>query len=135
VRTLIDTNVLVYAADPKEPEKRRVAKRVLSGLLNGNEAVFSTQVLQEYFSSLTRKLGFSADVARGQVEVLAQMEVIGVDAEMVLAAIDLCRLRKVSIWDALIIRAAIAGGCTRLLTEDLNHGETFDGVKVENPFR
>jgi len=135
VRTFIDTNILVYAADPAEATKRLVAQRTLDPLFLHAEAVFSTQVLQEYYSTLIRKLRLPVDVARGQVENLARLDVVLIDPEMILAAIDLHRLRRIQFWDALIIRAAVAGGCARLLTEDLAHGETYEGVTVENPFR
>jgi predicted nucleic acid-binding protein len=135
VSTFVDSNIFIYADDDGDAKKQRVAAFTLDGLIQRSEVVISTQVLQEYFSSATRKLRFSAEKARERVVVMSMLPMVQVDPEMVLAAIDLHRLRKLSMWDALIVRAAIAGGCTRLLTEDLNHGEAFDGVKVENPFR
>ena len=54
---------------------------------------------------------------------------------MILAAIDLSRLHSFSFWDALIVRTAAAAGCGLLLTEDLQHGQVVDGVRIENPFR
>lgn len=135
MRTFVDSNVFIYADDDGDAKKQRVAALTIDKLIQRSEAIVSTQVLQEYFSGAIRKLRFSAEKARERVVAMSKLPVVQVDPEMVLAAIDIHRLRKVSIWDALIIRAAIAGGCTRLLTEDLNHSETFDGVKVENPFR
>jgi len=135
VSTFIDSNVFVYADDDGDTRKQRIAARFIDELAQQSEVVVSTQVLQEYFSSAIGKLRLPAERARARVVAMSALRVVQVDPEMILAAIDLHRLRKVSIWDALIIRAAIAGGCTRLLTEDLNHGESFDGVKVENPFR
>lgn len=133
--TFVDSNIFIYADDDGDAKKQRVAAFTLDGLIQRSEVVISTQVLQEYFSSAIRKLRFSAEKARERVVVMSMLPMVQVDPEMVLAAIDLHRLRKLSMWDALIVRAAIAGGCTRLLTEDLNHGESFDSVKVENPFR
>jgi len=135
VSTFVDSNIFIYADDDGDAKKQRVAAFTLDGLIQRSEVVISTQVLQEYFSSAIRKLRFSAEKARERVVVMSMLPMVQVDPEMVLAAIDLHRLRKLSMWDALIVRAAIAGGCTRLLTEDLNHGESFDSVKVENPFR
>lgn len=63
------------------------------------------------------------------------MDVVIIKPDLVLAAIDLHRLRKLSFWDALVVRSAVAGGCGRLLTEDLLDGQVIDGVRVENPFR
>jgi predicted nucleic acid-binding protein len=56
------------------------------------------------------------------------------DAELVIAAVVLARRHKLSLWDALIVVAAKAGGAAELLTEDLQHGQTLEGVRVVNPF-
>jgi predicted nucleic acid-binding protein len=55
--------------------------------------------------------------------------------EDVLAAIDVQRLLGVAFWDALVVRAAKKAGCAVLYSEDLQHGRTYDGVRVMNPFR
>jgi predicted nucleic acid-binding protein len=94
----------------------------------------STQVLQEFFVTATRKLGMAAEIARQRVETLAQLDNVLVRPELVLAAIDLHRLRSISFWNALVVQAAVAAGCARLLTEDLNAGEVINGVRIENPF-
>ena len=65
----------------------------------------------------------------------ARMEVISLSANDVLAAIDLHRLHRFSIWDALIVRSAFVGGCATLRTEDLQDGRMIDGLAVSNPFR
>ena len=135
MRTFIDSNVFLYADDAHSDEKQGVAQEAIGALIESREAVISTQVLQEYFATATRKFRLPHDVVRRQVVRMSKLDVVLIDPEMILAAIDLHLLRKISPWDALIVRAAIAGGCARLLTEDLNHGETFDGVRVENPFR
>lgn len=132
-RVFLDTNVLVYADDRDAGAKRRKARAILRDAFADGAGVVSTQVLQEYFVIATRKLGEDADVARRKVELLAKLDVVQVDVEMVLAAIDLHRLRSISFWDALVVKAAVAGGCARLLTEDLQDGEVIDGVRVANP--
>jgi predicted nucleic acid-binding protein len=133
-RVFVDTNVVAYADDADAGGKQRLAQKLLRRLILSSSAVISTQVLQEFFVIATRKLGVPADVARRKVELLAQLEVVVVRPELVLGAIDLHRLHAISFWDALIIRCASTAGCTRLLTEDLNHGQVIDGVRVENPF-
>jgi predicted nucleic acid-binding protein len=133
-RVFVDTNVLVYADDDAAGYKRDRACQVLTELVRSGRAVVSTQVLQEYFVAATKKLRIPADRARLRVDALSRLDVVVVRPEMVLAAIDLHRLRSLSFWDALVIRAASAAGCARVLTEDLNPGEVLDGVRVENPF-
>ncbi|HTL31609.1 MAG TPA: PIN domain-containing protein [Kofleriaceae bacterium] len=135
-RVFIDTNVFVYADDPnpKSGAKRERARAVLSPLISSRRAVVSTQILQEYFNAATKKLAKSAERARWRVEAMARLEVVVIRPELVLAAIDLHRLHSLSLWDALVIASAAAGNCARLLTEDLQHGQTISGVLIENPF-
>lgn len=134
-RTFIDTNVLVYAEDASAGEKQRQARAAVRDLISTGQAVVSTQILQEYFVTATRKLGLPAAEAGRMVEVLSRLDLIIVRSEHVLGAIDLHRLRSISFWDALVVKSAVAGGCSRLLTEDLQHGQIIEGLRIENPFR
>lgn len=132
-RRFFDTNVLVYAHDASEPQKRKAARKLLSTHLASQTAVLSTQVLQEYFVAATR-VGLSAELAQRHVATYARANVVQVTTELILSAIDLHRLHHLSFWDALIVRSARAGGCGVLLSEDLQHGQSYDGVRIENPF-
>lgn len=133
-RVFFDTNVLVYADDLDAGAKRDRAQALLAAALRAGDGVLSTQVLQEFFVIATRKLGVDPAIARRKVELLATLDVVKVDVPMILRAVDLHRLHSLSFWDALVVRAAASAGCTRLLSEDMQHGATFDGVRVENPF-
>lgn len=133
-RVFVDTNIFVYADDRAARTKRVRARRVLSELIRTRRAVVSTQVMQEYFAAATRKLGLSPDRARLRVEQLNRLDVVLIRPELILGAIDLCRLHPMSFWDALVIRSASAAGCVRLLSEDMQDGRTIDGVRIENPF-
>jgi predicted nucleic acid-binding protein len=132
-RLFFDTSVLVYAHAADEPQKRKIARRLLSTRLADQTAVLSTQVLQEYFVAATR-IGLPVELAQQHVVTYAQANVVQVTTELILTAIDLHRLHKLSFWDALILRSARAGGCTVVLSEDMTHGQNYDGVRVENPF-
>lgn len=134
-RVFLDTNLFVYADDLDAGAKRERAQQLLKELIADGRAVLSTQVLQEFFVIATRKLGVPAEIARRKVELMARLDLVQVRPELILAAIDLHRLRSLSFWDALIVRSAVAAGCARVLTEDLQHGEVIEGVRIENPFR
>lgn len=134
-RVFIDTNVFVYAEDEDEPAKRSVAQRLIAELAAEERAVVSTQVLSEYVAAARRKLGLSLAACRQAVLLMCQLQVVSIRPEHVLSAIDLASLQSLSLWDALIVRTASASGCVRLLSEDLNHGQVIDGVRIENPFR
>jgi predicted nucleic acid-binding protein len=132
-RRFFDANVLVYAHAADEPQKRKVARKLLSGHLLDQIAVFSTQVLQEYFVAVTR-IGLPAEIAQRHVATYAQANVVQVTTELILAAVDLHRLHKLSFCDALIVRSARAAGCSVIFSEDMKHGQSYDGVRIENPF-
>jgi predicted nucleic acid-binding protein len=134
-RVFIDTNVVLYASDRASGDKRIRARDALAPLLRERRAVISTQVLQELFAAVTRKLHVPAERARQYVDKWSKIDVVMIRPETILGAIDLHRLHALSFWDALIIKSASIAGCSRLLSEDLNHGQAIDGVTVDNPFR
>jgi predicted nucleic acid-binding protein len=134
-RVFVDTNIFVYADDRSAKTKRVRARTVLSELIRTRRAVVSTQIMQEYFVAAIKRLGLSPGRARIRVERLNRLDVVLIRPELILGAIDLCRLHALSFWDALVVRSASAAGCGRLLSEDMQDGQTIDGVKIENPFR
>lgn len=133
-RSFFDTNILLYTDDHDSPAKQKVAIDLYEMKRTDRQAVVSTQVLQEYYVGATRKLRVPPRVARAKVEILARAEVVRIDSEDILAAIDLTQLHRFSFWDALVFRAARRANCRVLFTEDLQHGFKLDGVRVLNPF-
>ena len=127
---------LVYLFDADAPEKKKTAQRLLEEETALGRAILSTQVLQEFYVTVTRKLAepLSPETAESVVRNLAELTLIPIDAGLVLSAIGLSRLQGFSFWDALIISTALAGGAKRLLTEDLQHGQIIEGMRMENPF-
>ena len=133
-RTFLDTNVLVYSDDPRDPAKRARALDLVQDHLRSRTGTVSLQVLQEYFVSATGKLKLDSELARQRVEVFARFQVAEPTINDILAAIDLHRLHGFSYWDALVLRMARQAGCRVLLSEDLQNGQVIDGVKIVNPF-
>ena len=131
----VDTNVWVYAVDAADPAKRGRALEVTAPA-PGRDLVVSTQVLTEFYAVATRKLvvPVSAEDAEAMVRQLAVLPVVAIDSSLVVSAITGSREWQVSIWDALVLRAAEAAGCRRVLSEDLADGTTYGSVVVENPF-
>lgn len=97
--------------------------------------MLSTQVLSEFFVTVTPKLPESLSPAEAEavVERLTQVPVVALDAPLVRAAIATSQISPISYSDALILEAAAAAGCDRLLTEDLGDGDSIRGVRIENP--
>ena len=133
-REFIDTNVLVYADDARDPRKQSRARDLIRRLLRERRGVLSLQVLQEYFAAATRKLGLSSEDARRRVEVYTQFDVVTLHPPDLLAAIDLHRLHNLSVWDALVVRAALNGSCVTLHTEDMQPGYAIEQLTINNPF-
>lgn len=133
-RCFLDSNILVYTDDRAAPAKQAAALDLLEQHRRAGTGVISTQVLQEYFVAATRKLGVEPAAAQRKVALFARLHLVQVDLDIIMAAIDLQRLHQISFWDALIGQAALAAGCTTLLTEDLQHGAALRGLRVLNPF-
>ncbi len=135
-RLFIDTNVAVYLFDVDAPEKRERSRGIFGSDGPAGRLVLSTQVLQEFYVTVTRKLErpLSEAEAEAATNDLAVLDVVEVEVPMVLRAISMARRHTLSFWDALIVEAALARGCTRLLSEDLQDGRRFGDLVIENPF-
>jgi predicted nucleic acid-binding protein len=133
-RSFIDTNILVYADDAFDPRKQQIALNLVVDLRTRQEAVLSTQVLQEYFVTATRKLGLEAHVARQRVTQFGRFELIQPTLDMMLAAMDLQQNHSLSFWDALIVQTASAARCRVLYSEDIQAGARIGDVLIVNPF-
>jgi predicted nucleic acid-binding protein len=132
----LDTNVLVYAFERRPSEKQQVAKRLLAELMEEDRLRVSTQVLQELFVTLTRKVvpRCSIEEALSFLEELTEWPLLSVDYSVIRAAAVLAGEARISFWDALIVVAAARSRAKVLYTEDLNHGQEILGVRVSNPF-
>mgnify|MGYP000041115325 CR=1 FL=1 len=133
-RSFVDTNVLIYAVDSADRVKRDVARATLAE--RAGSLVLSAQVLSEFYVVTTRKLAVPLpdDEAAGYVAELSKLPVVATDAALVRDGIAISRQAQLSFWDGLIVAAAQAGGCVRILTEDLGEGSLVGGITVENPF-
>jgi predicted nucleic acid-binding protein len=135
-RTFIDTNILLYAHDASEAAKQPIARAALDRLWAERTGTLSTQVLQEFYYTATRKLSppVSRDEARQIIDTYSAWPIVILDPALILAATRLEEEEQLSFWDALIIEAARLSGAKRVLTEDMQHGRSLRGVQVENPF-
>lgn len=133
----VDTNVLVYDQDVGERTKQPQAHRWLTFLWRQRRGRLSTQILSEYYVTVTRKLSPArpADLAREDVRDLLAWRPIPLDDRVLVAAWDADARYSISWWDALVVAAAKIGGCRYLLTEDLQDGQDLDGLVVVDPFR
>jgi len=126
----------VYAHDTTSGEKREVARQLVHDLWMSGHGCVSIQVLQEFYSNVTRKVRrpLAHEVARRRVLNLSQWPVHSPTSLDVLEAIDLHSDRRISFWDAMIVVSAKRLKCGILWSEDLNDGQVIEGVTVRNPF-
>jgi predicted nucleic acid-binding protein len=136
VRSFVDTNVLLYAYDRDAGRKHEVAKRVLADLWVTRNGILSTQVLQEFYVNVTRKIRTPLLQARARsaVQDYGAWCVPAIDKADIDAAFRIEDEARIGFWDALIVATAARSGAVRLLSEDLNAGQTIAGVRIDNPF-
>jgi len=134
--SFVDTNVLVYAFDKSSSPKKLVAQRLMNQLMAEDRLRVSTQVLQELFVTLTRKVTqrCSSEEALAVLDDLTAWPLMVVDYAAIRAAVGLADQAKLSFWDALVVVTAARSGATVLYTEDLNDGQEILGVRISNPF-
>jgi predicted nucleic acid-binding protein len=132
----VDTNVVVYAHDLSAGPKQQAASNLLMGLAERREGVLSTQVLMELAVTLTRKIPHPLNALHTAeiVQDLGQWRVYRPGVADIVEALYLSEEAQIHFWDAMVLRAAAASGCSVLWSEDLNAGQTYQGVVVKNPF-
>ncbi len=135
-RVFIDSNVLVYAHDLDADEKHQKAVEIVSNLWEDQNGVISTQVLQEFYVNVTRKIPRpqARSKAREIVRNYSLWQMVIIDSTDVIRASELEEANRISFWDALIVVSAAKGGAATLLSEDLNAGQKLAGVVIDNPF-
>jgi predicted nucleic acid-binding protein len=131
-----DTSVLLYSIsrDPAELDKAKLA----NGILADRDLGLSVQVLQEFYVQATRASRPDAiehSQAVRLIESFRRFPVQDLTSGVMVAALAACKRFQISYWDAAIIEASRALGCAHVLSEDLNDGQDYAGVRVANPFR
>ena len=131
----IDTNILIYSLDlePAEPAKTAIANEILTS----SDLALSVQVLQEFFVQAThprRPDALPDDIAIRLIGKWQRFHIQDNTLAVLQSALELKQRFKTSYWDAAILAAAKISRCHQLLSEDLTHGQNYDGVQVVNPF-
>lgn len=135
VECFLDTNILLYAAsrNPADLAKKKIAIDLVAAKQFG----LSAQVLQEFYTVATRKADFrmTPDRALEWIENLEEFPCLAIDTGLVKTAAETSARFRITYWDGAIVAAARAMGAPVLYSEDLNHGQSYGGVRVCNPFR
>ena len=129
-----DTNILVYSQDRTDPVKQALAQSLVAEAIDDGEFVVSTQVLAEFYATVVRRRLLAPAPALALVKLWSENDVVPQTPELLLHGLELHQAHSVSIWDALVVRAAIEALCDILLSEDLQGGRRFGDLEVVNPF-
>lgn len=133
-KIFIDTNILVYALDNKDKEKKKKTREIIKKVIDSYQAVISTQVIKEFYVVATKKLNIDPIIAKNIIHNFHNMEIVNNDLEIIEQAIDISVISQLSFWDSLIIAAAERSNCEYIISEDLNAGQIYRGVELINPF-
>jgi predicted nucleic acid-binding protein len=121
--------------DQFDPAKREKCRSLLKSARKDLQGVISTQVMQEFYVTATKKLGADPLLMKNILHSFEQFEIVVVDPEIIYDAIDCGIINRISFWDSLIVVAAESAHCGILWTEDLNDGQIIRGVRIEDPLR
>jgi predicted nucleic acid-binding protein len=136
-RVFVDTNILVYAHDSDSGSKHIKAKQCIAELWDTGTGYLSTQVLQEFYVNVTRKIKkpLAPSEARAIVRDFSLWVRSFLTAATVVRGSEISETWRISFWDGLIVASAEQDAAGELLSEDLGHGQVIAGVRVRNPLR
>jgi predicted nucleic acid-binding protein len=120
--------------DQKNIKKRDMARKIVKKVVESNQPVISTQVIKEFYVVASNKLKADPIVVKNIIHNFHNMEIVNNDLDLIEQAIDISILSQLSFWDSLIIAAAEKANCEYVLSEDLNSGQNYRGIKLLNPF-
>jgi predicted nucleic acid-binding protein len=132
-KVFLDTNILVYAVDARDPAKHDRAIDTVERCMADGSGVISTQVLQEFASVTLNKLHQKVEIVLAELAVLEAMEVVQITPGLIRRAVEFHQSRQINYWDALIVAAAEVARCSRLWSEDFAPGLIYGLLRVENP--
>ena len=132
----LDTNIFVYMFDETDPIKRQRAETLVRDSLTNMTGCISYQVVQETLNVLIQRLNVSVESAMQLLDdILIPLWQINPTTSLYRAGLRVHARYGFSYYDSLIVAAALEAGCTRLYTEDLQHGQQVQTLTIENPFR
>lgn len=136
-KVFVDTNVLVYAHDIDSGSKHEIAVKIIMDLWEKSNGILSNQVLQEFYVIITKKIikPISLSETRAIIKNYLMWQIEESNPSSILKASEIQEKHNISFWDALIVTAAEQAGAVKILTEDMNHGQSIESILIENPFR
>ncbi len=133
--TFLDSNVIVYAVDPRDGRKNRIAAELVEAAIGGGDFRISAQVLFEFANVCLKKLKLAPNEVLLFLEALKFIPVVNQTPVLVIRAVEIKTLYGISLQDSMIVATAESAGCDELLTENIGDGQSYGGVRVRNPFK
>ncbi|MEA3466697.1 MAG: PIN domain-containing protein [Thermodesulfobacteriota bacterium] len=133
-KVFLDSNLIVYANDQRDPEKQQRSLEIIKELMLDGRGVISSQVLQEYANTALLKLHQEHSIIIRQLTLLESFEVVLLQPLLIRRAIEIRAAYNISFWDSCIISAAEHAGCNAIYSEDLNADQYYSGIKLHNPY-
>src|SRR5258708_11285314 len=136
-RFFLDTMIFVYNFDAHAPAKAKKATQLIRRAADTGEGIISYQVVQEFFSVAFRRFPQPLSVAEAEqylITVLRPLLAVHSSPAIYFAALRIREEYRISWYDSLIVAAALEGQCDRLYSEDFQHGQKIEGLRIENPF-
>lgn len=133
----IDTNIFVYSFDFSENKKREKAKEIIRHALSSGYGFISMQVVQEFYNVAMKKFKVPLEIVAAKEyleKVFMQLNVVYPGSDFIATGLDISATTRYSFYDSLIISAALKSSCSVLLTEDMQHGQNIQNLRIENPF-
>ena len=135
MRTFIDSNVFIYSFLNQGVEKKQVAARLLAQAIRDGSGYISLQVVKEFCNVLAKKSNRSVSEISGTLDIFNRFNIVTGSIASVRRALEIKGQYGIQFYDALMLAAAESGGCDEMLTEDLNDGQFYCGIKAVNPFK
>jgi predicted nucleic acid-binding protein len=136
-RFFLDTNIFVYSFDKNAPAKAKRAMQLIRQAVASRKGIISYQVAQEFFNVALRRFAKPLTVAEAEQylsTVFRPLMAVQSSPSLLAESLRLMGRYKLSWYDSIIVAAAIEGECEILYSEDLQHGQQFGNLKIENPF-
>lgn len=134
-KIFVDTNILVYCFDDADRTKKKKALETIERLWDASQGVLSLQVLKEFFVTVTEKLPSKMDFqdAKAAIMDLLSWNIFHETRSSLKKTLEIVQRHHLSLWDANIVAAAILSDCNTLYTEDLQHNQSIEEVRIVNP--
>lgn len=133
----IDSNLFVYLFDQNDERRRTRAREIVENALRNGSGIISYQVVQEVLNVVTHKM--QSPLSAGDAMTFCDLMLVPMwrifpSEHLYRRALDIKQRYSISFYDSLIVAGACEAGCTRLLSEDFQNGQSIEGLQIHNPF-